>query len=466
MLALSKLPVRGRGRARALRFLAVTATMGVAVVFSAYLAAAIFGARGGDPTAALPGPITPQLVARGAYLAKVGDCTACHTAPGGGDFAGGLAIASPIGVIFSTNITPDRETGIGAYAYGDFERAVRQGILKSGRTMYPAMPYPSYSRISDDDVAALYAYFMHGVAPVSSKDKAEQIVWPLSWRWPLVYWRWFFAPQTRAFAPGPNEDPVVARGAYLVEGLGHCGACHTPRALTMQEEALTPQDGPRYLSGSEFNGWFAPSLRGEAATGLGRWAGADIEEFLKSGRTDKFAAFGEMGSVVLHSSQFMTADDRAGIAAFLHTLPPAPGGGRVGGAASPSTKAAAGGGVQGGAQTYVDNCAACHQASGTGRASSFPALAGNPVVNTADPTSLIHVVLAGDTEVHTRAADSRLIMPAFDADLSDRDVANLLTYLRSSWGNRAPPVSPAQVKALRSALAEPEPEPEPEPAAK
>lgn len=418
------------------------ASVGVLALVFAYLVTALLGARGGDPASALPLPVTPQLVARGAYLAEVGDCTACHTAPGGAPFAGGLAIASPIGVIFSTNITPDRQTGIGEYAYGDFERAVRRGLLRSGRTMYPAMPYPSYSRISDGDLAALYVYFMHGVAPVSSRNRAEQVAWPLSMRWPLTYWRWLFTPRVRAFAPRAGENPIVARGAYLVEGLGHCGACHTPRAPTLQEVALTAEDGPRFLAGSQFNGWFAPSLRGEAVAGLGRWAGADIEEFLATGRAGKFTAFGEMGDVVLHSTQFMTTADRAAIASFLHTLPPAR-----------AERA-----VAIGSQAYLDNCSACHQEDGAGLASGFPALAGNPVVDTDDPTSLIHVVLAGDATVNTQAA-AKLIMPPFGASLTDSDIADLLTYVRSSWGNHAPAVSAAQVKALRGAIGEAEPGP-------
>ena len=441
----------------AVTYLVGIALTGVTVLLCAYLAAIVFGGLAGDRTTPAPFPVTPALVARGAYLAQVGDCTACHTAPGGVGFAGGLAIASPIGVIFSTNITPDPQTGIGRYAFGDFERAVRRGILKSGATMYPAMPYPSYSRVTDADMAALYAYFMHGVAPVVAKNKPEQIAWPLSVRWPLVYWRWLFTPRVRAFAPSLGDSPVVARGAYLVEGLGHCGACHTPRAITLQEEALTAQDSPRFLAGSQFNGWFAPSLRGEAASGLGRWAGADIEEFLATGQTDRYAAFGEMGEVVLHSSQFMTPDDRAAIAVFLQTLTPGPHNRVITGAQPASEKFTAARAARVGMQAYLDNCAACHQADGAGRASSFPALAQNPVVNSGDPTSLIHVVLAGDAEVRTRPADSPLIMPPFGADLSDKDVADLLTYVRASWGNRAPPVSPAQVATLRRAIGETEP---------
>lgn len=419
----------------------------IAALLLACLAALAFGGRSGDRAAALTVPITPELLARGAYLAEVGDCTACHTRPGGRPFAGGLAIASPIGVIYSTNITPDPATGIGRYTYGDFERAVRRGLLRSGRTMYPAMPYPSYARITDGDLAALYAYFLHGVAPVSGRNRPESVAWPLSVRWPLTYWRWLFTPKVRAFTPARGQQPVVARGAYLVEGLGHCGACHTPRAVTLQEVALTSSDGPRFLAGSQFNGWFAPSLRGEAVAGLGRWAGADIEEFLATGRTGKFTAFGEMSEVVLHSTQFMTPADRAAIASFLHTLPP-----------THAVRA-----VALGARIYSDNCAACHQDDGGGLASGFPALAGNPVVNTDDPTSLIHLVLAGDAGVGGRAGGPKLAMPPFGDSLTDEEVANLLTHVRSNWGNHAPAVSAAQVKALRSVLGQAEPVAAPQP---
>lgn len=424
-----------------LKGLAGFALAAILALVLAWLIAATFGGRSGDRAARLPVAVTPALLSRGAYLAEVGDCTACHTRPGGAPFAGGLSIASPIGLIYSTNITPDPATGIGRYSYGDFERAVRRGLLRSNQTMYPAMPYPSYSRITDRDVMALYAYFMHAVAPVKSRNPVEQVRWPLSARWPLTYWRWLFTPRPAPFVPPRGENSMVARGAYLVEGLAHCGACHTPRALTMQEVALTAADGPRYLAGSQFNGWFAPSLRGEALTGLGRWAGADIEEFLASGRTGKFTAFGEMSEVILHSTQFMTPADRAAIASFLHTLPPPH-------QAKSATL---------GARLYGDNCAACHQDDGGGMAVGFPALAANPVVNTDDPTSLIHIVLGGDAGMGGSPGKPKLAMPGFADSLRDEDVANLLNYIRSAWGNHATPVSADQVKAVRATIGKAEP---------
>ncbi|SQK76936.1 Gluconate 2-dehydrogenase cytochrome c subunit precursor [Tatumella ptyseos] len=177
-----------------------------------------------------------DLVKRGEYLARAGDCTACHTSEGGQPFAGGLPMKTPIGTIYSSNITPDKTYGIGNYTYDDFQKAVRQGIAKNGETLYPAMPYPSYAVVSDDDMHALYAYFMQGVQPVSEPDKASDIPWPLSMRWPLAIWRHMFAPDVKPAVAAPGEDPELARGRYLVEGLGHCGACHTPRAITMQEK--------------------------------------------------------------------------------------------------------------------------------------------------------------------------------------------------------------------------------------
>ncbi|MGN4120444.1 cytochrome c, partial [Burkholderia gladioli] len=176
-------------------------------------------------------------------------CIACHSAPNGKPFAGGLKFDTPIGAIYSTNITPDAKTGIGGWRFEDFDRAVRAGVRKNGDTLYPAMPYPSYARLSEEDVRAMYAYFSQGVAPVEQPNRAVDIVWPLSMRWPLAIWRKLYAPAPKPFEAASYADPVLARGAYLVQGLGHCGACHTPRAPTMQERALGDADGSDFLAG-------------------------------------------------------------------------------------------------------------------------------------------------------------------------------------------------------------------------
>ncbi|HCV41166.1 MAG TPA: alcohol dehydrogenase [Pseudomonas sp.] len=390
------------------------------------------------------------LVRQGEYLARAGDCVACHTAKGGKPFAGGLPMETPIGTVYSTNITPDA-SGIGQYSFADFDRAVRQGIAKDGSTLYPAMPYPSYARVSDDDMQALYAYFMQGVEPVAQPNKPTDIPWPLSMRWPLSIWRGLFAPEVKAWQAPVGADPVVSRGAYLVEGLGHCGACHTPRALTMQEEALSPADGEQFLAGSApLEGWIAKNLRGDHKDGLGNWSEAQLVQFLKTGRSDRSAVFGGMSDVVEHSMQHLSDADLTAIARYLKTLPP----GDPNDTPHVYDKQVAEALWQGddskpGASVYIDNCAACHRTDGHGYSRVFPALAGNPVVQTADATSLIHVVLAGATVPATQTAPSNFSMPPFGWRLSDQEVADVVNFIRSSWGNQGSPVSAADVKPLR-----------------
>ncbi|MCX4062833.1 cytochrome c [Pseudomonas sp. S1Bt30] len=391
-----------------------------------------------------------DLIKQGEYLARAGDCVACHTAKGGKPFAGGLPMETPIGVIYSTNITPDK-TGLGDYSFEDFDKAVRQGVAKSGSTLYPAMPYPSYARVSESDMQALYAYFMKGVEPVAQENKDSDIPWPLSMRWPLTAWRWMFAPAVEDYQAKAGTDPVISRGAYLVEGLGHCGACHTPRALTMQEKALNAQDGSAFLSGSApLEGWIAKSLRGDHKDGLGSWSEEQLVQFLKTGRSDRSAVFGGMSDVVVHSMQYLSQDDLTAIARYLKSLP----------AMDPKDQphqydkqvAQAlwkGDDSQRGASVYIDNCAACHRTDGHGYTRVFPALAGNPVLQTADATSLINIVLNGGTLPATHTAPSTFTMPAFAWRLSDQEVADVVSFIRGSWGNQGAPVKASEVADLR-----------------
>ncbi|MEX5555985.1 cytochrome c [Pseudomonas rhodesiae] len=391
-----------------------------------------------------------DLIKQGEYLARAGDCVACHTAKGGKPFAGGLPMETPIGVIYSTNITPDK-TGLGDYSFEDFDKAVRQGVAKSGSTLYPAMPYPSYARVSESDMQALYAYFMKGVEPVAQENKDSDIPWPLSMRWPLTAWRWMFAPAVEDYQAKAGADPVISRGAYLVEGLGHCGACHTPRALTMQEKALSAQDGSAFLSGSApLEGWIAKSLRGDHKDGLGSWSEEQLVQFLKTGRSDRSAVFGGMSDVVVHSMQYLSQDDLTAIARYLKSLP----------VVDPKDQphqydkqvAQAlwkGDDSQRGASVYIDNCAACHRTDGHGYTRVFPALAGNPVLQTADATSLINIVLNGGTLPATHTAPSTFTMPAFAWRLSDQEVADVVSFIRGSWGNQGAPVKASEVADLR-----------------
>ena len=395
-------------------------------------------------------------IERGRYLAVAADCTACHTAPGGKPFAGGLALDSPLGAIYSTNITPDREAGIGKFTLDDFDRAVRRGIDDEGVTLYPAMPYPAYSRMSDSDVVDLYAYFMRGVEPAPSSAHANGIAWPLSIRWPVAIWRKLFAPtpDAPAFNASRYSDPVIARGAYLVEGPGHCGTCHTPRAVTLQERALDDSSTAFLAGGQKIGGWVAVNLRGDVGDGLGAWSADDIVATLRTARNSQQTVIGApMSDVVVHSTQYLNDADLQAIAAYLKTLPPSPGG-LPKFAANPATAAALAKGHEAGrgAELYDDNCAACHRTDGAGSPKVLPKIAGNPSVLAADPGSLIRLVLAGSALPGTAADPSALAMPGFAWRLSNEEVAQLLTFIRTSWGNQASGVSATEVGRVRGAL--------------
>ena len=395
-------------------------------------------------------------IERGRYLSVVADCAACHTAAGGRDFAGGRPISSPIGTIYSTNITPDRDTGIGGISLDQFDRAVRHGIGKTGETLYPAMPYPSYSRVRDQDIVDIYNFFMHAVEPVSIQSHPNEIPWPLSLRWPLALWRKLFAPAADAppFDASAFADPIIARGAYLVQGPGHCGACHTPRGISFQEKALD-QSSELYLAGGQvIDGWVAVNLRGNSADGLGNWSKDGIVATLRMARNKEHAVIGAaMGDVVLHSTQFLTEEDLQAVASYLKTLP-ATRNGLSDFVANPATGAALASGREAdrGAELYVDNCSACHRTNGEGNANVFPELAGNSSVLSPNPASVIRLVLQGSSLPRTTASPSALGMPGFGWRLSNSEVARLVTFIRSSWGNRASSVSSSEVARIRAAV--------------
>lgn len=398
---------------------------------------------------------TPELIKKGAYLARAGDCIACHTAPQGHPFAGGLPIESPIGTIYSTNITPDKATGIGSYSLQDFDLALRHGVRADGTTLYPAMPYPSYAFLHDDDIKALYAFFLGGgVEPVQAASKKTDIPWPLSMRWPLTGWRLIYAPTVTAFVPEPGQDPIVARGAYLVQGLAHCGSCHTPRSLTLNEKAYsaTGPGGELYLSGSvdPIDGWIAGNLRGDHKDGLGGVSEEDLAQLLKTGRNKHSAVFGIMTDVVNNSLQHLTDDDILAIARYLKTLAP------VNPANPPFVYDASTGAAlkkgdvsRPGAQAYLDSCAACHRSDGQGYSETFPALAGNPTIHAKNPASLINIVDQGFRLEGTAGAPTSYSMPPFGWRYDDKEMAELITFIRTSWGNQAGPVSADDVRKVR-----------------
>ena len=414
--------------------------------------AAAFSLLAGTALAQTPSADS-ALVEKGAYVARLGDCVACHTALHGQAYAGGLEIKSPIGTIYSTNITPDPTYGIGRYTFAEFDEAVRHGIRKDGSTLYPAMPYPSFARMTKEDMQALYAYFMHGVKPVAQPDKQPEISWPLSMRWPLGIWRMMFSPAPADYTPAPGTDADVARGEYLVTGPGHCGACHTPRGFAMQEKALDAKGGPDFLAGgAPIDNWVAPSLRNDPVVGLGRWSEDDIYTFLKSGRIDHSAVFGGMGDVVAWSTQYFTDADLHAMAKYLKSLPPVPPSqGNYTYDASTATMLASGNTASvPGADTYVKECAICHRNDGGGVARMFPPLAGNPVVVTENPTSLVNVIAHGGVLPPSNWAPSAVAMPGYSKSLSAQQIADVVNFIRTSWGNKAPgTVTAADVTKLR-----------------
>jgi mono/diheme cytochrome c family protein len=389
---------------------------------------------------------------RGEYIAVLGDCAFCHTRAGGPSYAGGLALSSPLGTIYSSNITPDRDTGIGAYTLADFVRVMRLGVKPDGTRLYPAMPYTAYARVSDEDLQDLFAYLQSTIAPVSARSRNTGIAWPLSMRWPLALWDAEFHDNS-GFVGDGSQNPQWNRGAYLVQGLAHCGTCHTPRGLFFQEKDLGGRTN-LYLSGSRLDGASPINLRGNSGDGLGRWSIADIATLLKSGRSEHSAVSGAMADAVRHSTQFMTDQDVASIAIYVKSLSPAPERGRASFAASASTLSSimAGSERSPGGRIYLDSCAACHRLSGSGENSTFPALAGNPSVLSSDPSSLIGVILEGARVPSTAAAPSGLAMPGFGWRYNDADIAALATFTRSSWGNNAPPVTATKVAEIRGHL--------------
>lgn len=373
-------------------------------------------------------------VVRGQYVARASNCVACHTFHGP-PYSGG----SPFGIAFSPNITPDNKTGMGDYSLDDFDRAVRQGMSKKGYSLSVMMP-PSYAVMTDADLYDLYAFFMMGVPAVSHRVQQTDAV------------RTNTGPRKATpFTPAAGEDPVIARGRYLVESLGHCGFCHTARDKQGVEKAQWASQGSDFLAGGDdYAGWIAINLRGDHQVGLARRNEAALAAFLLTGRNAATAAFGKMIDIIENSTQYLERDDAVAMARFLKSLP----------AADPSRKPFKGDETVAqrlwkgddsarGAAVYVDSCAACHKTDGGGYAHFFPELRGNPVTMSGNPVSLIHITLMGQTLPGLKAAPSSITMPPFGWRLDDNQIADVVTFIRNSWGNSAPPVTAEEVRKVR-----------------
>ncbi|MDR2215866.1 MAG: cytochrome c [Nevskiaceae bacterium] len=402
------------------------------------------------------GGATPAGMSQGEYLARAGNCVACHSIPGGAPFSGGLKMAVPnVGFIYTTNITPDPETGIGNYTFEEFDRVMRTGKARDGHRLYPAMPYPSYAKVSVGDMRALYDYFMKEVQPVKQANIPEETSGLLSARWMLGIWNMLFLDDD----PYETEDDQSAewnRGAYLVEGLGHCGACHTPRGFLSHEKGLEADDS-NFLAGASLDNWSASSLNGDINSGLGRWSTEEVTEFLKTGKNLHGTAFGPMVEVINSSSAHLSDSDLNAMAVFLKSLPA-----KVEKGAKPweysdstTTQLMSLKFEQRGSQPYFEYCVSCHGYDGRGSgAKLLPPLAGNPVVLDPRPDSLINLVLNGSLRIVAQGHVEVYDMPLFHKLMTDQQIADAVTFIRNGWGNtpdKAREVTPAQVAAIRAA---------------
>jgi mono/diheme cytochrome c family protein len=366
----------------------------------------------------------------GKYQSVLGDCEGCH----GKNLAGGVSLMTPFGRLVTPNITPDKDTGIGNYSAEDFRQAMKNGIAPGGKLLYPAMPYPSYARMRDGDIAALWTY-MRTVKPVKNSVNVNQLSFPFNLRFGMRGWNiLFFRPAP--YANDPGKSVAWNRGAYLVSGAAHCGACHSPKNFFGADKSAA-------LTGAALQGWFAPDLTSDRSAGLGTWSAADIVEYLQTGRNAHSIASGPMAEAVENSTSKMNDADLKAIAVYLKDLPP--GSGNGGGATGVEAQMAAG------AIAYDISCAACHGRDGKGSA-LFPPLAGNPTVRQVRVDTLARMVLAGGKAAATPKAPTGPGMPSFGWRLGDEQVANILTYVRNNWGNTAPAVSAETVGRIRASL--------------
>jgi mono/diheme cytochrome c family protein len=384
-----------------------------------------------------PDPQAFAQIEKGRYLAVVADCSSCHTVPGSGrPFAGGRAVETPFGNLIGPNNTPDLDTGIGAWSDDEFDAAVRRGIRRDGSRLYPAMPYNAYTRMSRDEVLAIRAY-LNTVTPVRNGVVADVLPFPFNLRPVMGVWDTLYFAQGE-YKPDPGKSREWNRGAYLVNGPAHCGACHTPKS------ALGGDKTADFLQGGELQGWFAPDITGDAARGLGRWSSDDVVAYLKTGHNRVSAATGPMAEVISLSSSQMSDGDLKAIATYLKSFaqisgPPRP--------LRPDDPV-----MVAGAAIYRDQCSACHALDGRGTPRLFPSVADSSLVHSTDPETLIRIVLRGARSVATDSDPTAPGMPSYGWQLDDAQVAAVLTYLRNSWGASAPPVLPGDISRARSQL--------------
>jgi mono/diheme cytochrome c family protein len=398
---------------------------------------------GKDPTGTPAGLAGEPIVKRGEYLAKAADCVVCHTAHGGQPFAGGLAFPLPFGTIYSTNITPDTQTGIGAYTDAQFLDAVRRGVRRDGARLYPAMPYGSYSYMTDADVLAIKAY-LFALNPVSAPNRASTLGFPFNQRFMMAVWSGLFNANQR-FRPDTSRSPEWNRGAYLAEALGHCGECHTPRNLAY---AL---DERRKFAGAVIGGWHAYNISSDRATGVGAWSDDELIRYLSDGHAaGRGSASGPMGEVVEASLSQLDPADIHALAVYVRSVPAVISPQLPGTIAGPVTVSHRDGGGAAnavGKQVFEGACASCHGWSGVSSLSSVADLTGARAVNDPQATNVVQIVLAGEERSSGEAA---LHMPAFGGSYSDNEVAAVANYVTARFGSKGSSLDAHNVERLRA----------------
>jgi fructose 5-dehydrogenase cytochrome subunit len=410
--------------------------------------------------AADPPDQTAAVINRGEYLATAADCGACHTAPRGKPFAGGLPIPTPLGIIYSSNITPSADFGIGRYAEEEFSRALRRGVRRDGANLYPAMPYTSYAKFTEEDAHALYLYFTQAVKPVEQPAPPTQLPFPMNIRASMMAWNLLYLDST-AFVTDPHHSAEWNRGAYLVQGAAHCSTCHTPRGFLMQEEIS------RALSGAQVGPWYAPNITSDPVSGIGSWTKEDLAAYLRTGHLSRKAqAAGSMGEAVTKSFQHLTAPDIDAIATYVKSVPAVHNPGdetsrfAMGKAFSELATLRGRDGIRSdndthatGAELFEGNCASCHAAEGQGSKDGYyPSLFLNSATGAKTPANLVAAILYGvDRTISGRQA----FMPGFgghptDANpLSDRDIAVLGNYVLTHYGSARTIITEKQVAEAR-----------------
>ena len=373
-----------------------------------------------------------ETIALGKALAIAGDCASCHTADPTKPFAGGKRIDTPFGGIYAPNLTPDRDTGLGAWSDEEFYRALRFGVAKDGSRYYPAFPYPYFTKMTRQNLLAIRAY-LATLTPFRNKRPEPELRWPLNYRVVMRGWNWlFFRPGI--FEPNQQKSAQWNRGGYLVEGAAHCGACHTPKNLFGADKKRRPYGGGLVL------GWFAPRLDSAERSGLKSWSADDIVEYLQSGRNARSHAGKLMAEVVVNSTSVMSDADVRAIAVYLKDLPV--------GAPEPVVTPPPPAQMADGEKLYKRACIACHEVDGSGAPRIYPPLPGNANLQSIDPSSTLRIMLDGAETVTTPRAPNTGSMPAYQK-WSDQEISDVATYIRNSWGNAAPAVTPAQVAKAR-----------------